>query len=531
MKSPYTTKIERGAYSSIVRKEDDLIIAEDDVGNVVKEGSNAATVLQAAIDSCDKEGKVILADRFDIDAELVLPSLGYTSFASGITLQGYGNKTGLNYTPATGYALKLQGTADGVQCCFHSLDNFLITAPSTTDAAIGMLGGVYHAMLSGIRINNCPSGKGIYVTNHATYGNNIVKLDNIILYGCKYGLYALGGPVISIANSKFTTGIHSGVPTALEALYYSVTGYTGSGFKQLHTVNLELHSRNTDQRLLYIKGDGWFFGSHHNLYLDESPTFYLDSGRHAFHGCLLGKMEWSIGTQITVDQTSRNVWTETKDPMFGLDELQTPFRIHSNSGFVDTTGTDDVTDVDASNGKCIELDANGELLVVFYHVASTRMNKFIGLGKYLLTVYAKDTNQVTDDLKVYIRATEGGGHDVDVKNYTLQSGYNAIAYSFTLNSADVGDAIAINMEKATATANTISIDYVTLQHIGTNFHQSLGGGHQFLYLPDADTLPAASAAFRGILAFQPGAAGVGDILKMCMKNWLNNYSWKDVVTG
>lgn len=529
LKSP-NAAIERGAYSAIVRKEGDLIIAENDVGTVIEEGSNGATVIQAGIDSCDKMGKVVLTDRFDIDAELTFPTLGYTSFASGITLQGYGNKSGINYTPATGYAIKMQATASNVQSFFHHFDDFLISAPNTTDAAVGILGGV-NAKFENMKINNCPSGKGIYADYHATYGNNILTLNDVVMYGCKYGLYAEGGPAIYINGGKFTTGIHSGVPTALEALYYTVDGYTGDGWKILDTIDLELRSRNTDQRSLYIKGDAWLKTIHTNLYLDASPPAYLDSGRHDFRGCLLGKMEWSKGTQITIDQTCRNVWLKTKDPQFGLDELQTPFYIHSNSPFMTTDGTNDVTDASASHGKCIQLDAQNESGILFYHTGSGRMNKYISVGTYLMTIYAKDSNQIANDLKVYAQCSEGGTHYVNTQYYTLTANYNPIPYLFTLESADVGDAVGLYIRKNTTTANTISIDYITLQHIGTNFHQTVGGGHQLLYIPNAVSLPAASASFRGVLAYYYGSAGNTDGVLVCIKKADDTYAWIPGFTG
>jgi len=211
-------------------------------------------------------------------------------------------------------------------------------------------------------------------------------------------------------------------------------------------------------------------------------------------------MDWSNGTQVVIDQASRGCYLEAKDPMFGHLELQTPFRIDSNSPFMTTTGTADVTDGDAANGKCVQLDAQNELLGLYYANGATRMNKYLSRGKYLVTVYAKDTTQLANDLRIRVQSNEGGTHYINTQQKTLQSGYNAIPYDFTLESSDVGDAIIISMTKMYTGENVISIDYMTIEQIGTDYHQSLSGGQEFLYFADASTLPTASKAFRGVMA-------------------------------
>lgn len=529
IKSPYATQVGKSAYSAVIFKEDDLIVAEDNVGTVIEEGSNGATVIQAAIDSCNDGGRVVLADLFDTNTELTFPSVAWTSFASGITLQGFGNKTGINYTPASGYGLKLEGQSSILHCAHHTLENFLVTAPNTTDAAIGVLGGVLFTTFRDMKINTCSSGKAMYINYSATYGNNQVTLYNLVTYNCKYGVYASGGPSLFIKGGKFTTGLYSGVPTALEALYYTVTGYTTNGYKQLHTEDLELLSNNTDQRTLYIRGDEYFTSTHKGLYDDAGHPIYINGGRNIFSGCVLGPIESVVGTQLTIDQLSRDVILETKDPTVTLTDLQAPFYIDANSAFITITGTASVVDANAANGKCVQLDAEDELVGIYYTDGSNRMNTNLGVGTYLATIYTKDTNQVANDLKIYVQANEGGYHEINVTYHTLTASYNGIPYLFTLESGDVGDANVIYAQKDTATANVISIDYITLQQVGTNFHQTVGGGHQFLYMPDADTLPLASASFRGVVAFQPGGSSVADHLKMCMKSAGDTYSWATII--
>lgn len=60
IRSPYTTEIERGGYSAIIYKDGDLYVAEDDVGAVIGEGTNATTVIHAARDKIATLGGAIL---------------------------------------------------------------------------------------------------------------------------------------------------------------------------------------------------------------------------------------------------------------------------------------------------------------------------------------------------------------------------------------------------------------------------------------------------------------------------------------
>ena len=374
IKSPHPTKIEKGAYSAIIFKDGNLAVAEDNVGTVISENSNAATVIQAAIDSCNGKGKVVLTDIFDTTAAITFPSGAYTDFSKGITFQGSGNSSGINYTPATGYAIKLEGTAGNSQCAHHLLHNLIISAPNTTDAAIGILGGAFFTRLRNIRIHNCPSGKGIYINHSATLGGNIVNISTIDIYNCEYGIYAAGGPSLSIdGGGRIRTLSASG---GKESLYYTVDGYTGSGFKQLHTENLEIYSEATGQRAMYIKGDVYFFSEHLNLYDDVIKPIYLDQGRHEFHSCYLGELDWSVGTLVNIDSGSRYCFLKADDPMYCIDELKTPLMIDSSSPYTYTSGTR-VNDATAANGKCTQLDAKDELWGIYFGLGTNRFQKYI----------------------------------------------------------------------------------------------------------------------------------------------------------
>jgi len=529
LKSPYPTKIGRGAYSAIVFKNGDLIVAEDNVGTVIQEDSNAATVIQAAIDSCNGKGNVALMDVFDTTVAITFPSGPWTSYSKGITLQGSGVGSGVNYTPSTGYAIKMEGQAGASQCAHHLLDNLIISAPNTTDAAIGILGGVIHTDLRGIHVYNCPNGKGIYINHSATLGGNVIHMSNIDIYKSLYGIYAAGGPSLSIDGRSYIRTLTA--DAGKEALYYTVDGYAGSGFKQLYTENLEICAEAAAQRSMYIKGDTYFISEHHNLYDDIARPIYLDGGRHQFHSCYLGDVDWSVGTLVDIDKGSSCCFLKAKDPLYCPDEFNTPLMIDTSSPFSYTTGSF-VADGTAANGKVCQLNAHNEVWGLYFYTGTNHFHKYIGRGKYILSIYAKDYHQVVNDLKVYVQTKNGGGYtQTQIATFTVQGNFSAIPYLFTLDSDDLAENTTIILLKNTTTTNTISIDYLSLQRVGSDFHQSLTGGYQFVHFRDTGTLPSASKNYKGEMGFQAGSSGNADTVKMCMKSAGGSYSWKTVVTG
>lgn len=82
LKSRFITQVERGGYSAIVYKDGNLYVAEDDVGTIISENSNAAVVCQAAVNN---GGKIYFIGNFSIDDTINLPS--------NTIVEGFGPKT------------------------------------------------------------------------------------------------------------------------------------------------------------------------------------------------------------------------------------------------------------------------------------------------------------------------------------------------------------------------------------------------------------------------------------------------------
>lgn len=157
IKSPHPTKIERGAYSAIVYQEGDLNIAEDNVGTVIKEDSNATTVIEAAIDS-------LSSGRTWIET---VQCIGNFSISSQIDIPSY---TRLDLTEAkittVGNIIAIDAVATAPAWIEHiEILGGVIDASSQTDDSSSMrvisLGNVKYSLISGTMV----SGGGYYGIN------------------------------------------------------------------------------------------------------------------------------------------------------------------------------------------------------------------------------------------------------------------------------------------------------------------------------------------------------------------------------
>lgn len=112
-------------------------------------------------------------------------------------------------------------------------------------------------------------------------------------------------------------------------------------------------------------------------------------------------------------------------------------------------------DSDAVNGYADVLAASGN------EIGFTIVQSDVVLpeGDYKMYVRAKDTAAVADDLELLVGNTTDTT-TLATDTYTLTSTYQYYILDFTVASDDLGDSIWIAASKATATANSISIDFV-----------------------------------------------------------------------
>lgn len=89
LKSPFSTKIERGMYSAVVYEDGGLYVAEDDIGGLIIENTDAATVIQKAIDDYAEKGHVVVKPNVTLTSTLkILKSWSSVEFLGNITSTG-----------------------------------------------------------------------------------------------------------------------------------------------------------------------------------------------------------------------------------------------------------------------------------------------------------------------------------------------------------------------------------------------------------------------------------------------------------
>ena len=93
-------------------------------------------------------------------------------------------------------------------------------------------------------------------------------------------------------------------------------------------------------------------------------------------------------------------------------------------------------------------------------------------GTYQLFVYAKDTDQVINDIRIKVR-NQTDGADLFNVTKTLSDSFQYIyAGSFELNADDEGDTIRVTLSKDLATSNSIYIDYIVYEPTISNDDKS-----------------------------------------------------------
>lgn len=218
--SPFTTRTERGAYSAGVYKEGDTIVAEDNVGTVIKEGTAVATVIQAALDAAKN---VFFAEgTYDVgNTTLTLPNKDMNLHGTGIDsiIKGSANPV-IDVTLTSEYQLKMYrlgihttSSNKGIYIdnCTSRLPLWLNNVHFVPEGHAGTL--LYIKGLANAQISNCsfwePTGqattaKGIYMTADGTIFSQELYLNASSFYHLNYAIQGYALP----AHRDHLAGIH-----------------------------------------------------------------------------------------------------------------------------------------------------------------------------------------------------------------------------------------------------------------------------------------------------------------------------------
>ena len=223
VKSPFTTKKERGGYSAIVYKDGDLYVAEDNVGTLIKENTDAAISIQKAIDDYAQDGKVIvipnitltstlkvLKERSDLEILGTVTSQGITALELGGSSTQKANeckiKLGKLYgTDQTGIGIELKNISGG-ELIFGKLEQYNI-------------GLYFNPTTGGIGANEC-SINGTSLSGHGAacvrFSASTTSMEGNH-FECNIFNAPIGFDILEGGNSRYQTVIgviHAGTEGA-----------------------------------------------------------------------------------------------------------------------------------------------------------------------------------------------------------------------------------------------------------------------------------------------------------------------------
>lgn len=119
-----------------------------------------------------------------------------------------------------------------------------------------------------------------------------------------------------------------------------------------------------------------------------------------------------------------------------------------------STGTK-TADSDAVNGYADVLDGLAESV----YFTLTQNNYELPEGDYKMFARVKDTAQVTDDVGLLIK-NDTDAVNVATETFTATAAYGYVTMDFTISSTDIDDSITFRVVKSTASANSISVDFI-----------------------------------------------------------------------
>ncbi len=197
----------------------------------------------------------------------------------------------------------------------------------------------------------------------------------------------------------------------------------------------------------------------------DGNGYYFDGGRHFFSSISGGWYpSWTAGTKVIMDETMRAQYPQADDPSFRI-----------NSDIIRVAGDNEIqltnnavveadTDSDALGSYRIKLSNATDGIIVGFGNKTNEVRKYLPRGVYLITVYAKDTNQVANNLTISSGMFSGS---TLTQTYTLTSQYKPYHFILHLGSSEmVYDSRRFSCYKTAAATNTIYISHVEIKYLG-----------------------------------------------------------------
>jgi len=443
------------------RLKQELVVAANDASALEKaqadyvcDGTADEVQIESAITALSGKGKVKLTKGiFTLAAPIDMPQSGTYD---GITLEGDAKGGTQLYYPLTDgtYAINvIGGGTNATNCHWHTLRDFKIVGVAGNSGGGIKVSYARDCLFENVRISTFPAGVGIYLdisVMDCTFIHVSADFDGGEGSALLHGLQIEGATV----NFNHFIGciFHNATGNALHLSNGSDNDFYGC----------EVKTTGTDAVLI----DGSSVRNcFYSLFVDAGTT-NIDTSFNKFFGCHLAV--------VTVDaEAYENEFFGCKHlGMVSSSNAATYVSPHTRileaeEGRSSTTGAI-TADATASGGKMVRLNAEDEY-VTFRFSVSTDYG-YIQRGRYLITAYIKDSAQVANDVRLYVRNTTDAATLEDTY-FTATSSYMPYSIAAIVDSDDDLDVIQLQVLKETATANNVDVDFVVFRYLGSEWER------------------------------------------------------------
>jgi hypothetical protein len=279
------------------------------------------------------------------------------------------------------------------------------------------------------------------------YGQALLnRLDAVYVYGptrAKLGLKMEGNSQFLISESNFVC------EKGIEADGGNLIFCKGTQFScSQRTINIT--GGESSWLHVYLEGGGAGYPAH----------FDGGSGHTFTNSHLAVYVTWDKGTQLTFENCLGPLYY-TDDATIQHDRYF--YKTYdAESPYIHWDGEANIADdPDALNGKCIQLTSKYSNFSIGWQYTQQDQYTYLPRGTYMIAVYAKDTNQLENDLMLYVE-----GH-LDTR-FTCTNDYSVYRAFLHIDSSDVGNYCGFFVQRMATGTNTISVSHIVLQYLGTD---------------------------------------------------------------
>lgn len=416
-------------------------IYTDSSGPDTKTGTYSATVSNAALSAAaDGSAVEFTFDSLDDDAMPLLAAS--TVYWVVLETEGY------TYTDGATEVIIRADAGDGAASGFGTF-TFGGAWALTADGSNNSMDFAYDTVLL-LKVISCQAHAA--TADKAKYGIQMEHFSQVSMIGTSF--YVGDGVAVG-------AGVYSYGPDNI--LYISDNS-------QLSTASItppiEVHGGESNITQSYLEGGGTAAGS--RILFDRGLEHTIKDTHVAT------RIDWTDGTRVNFDMPKTLPYSD--DGQYApRDFFLKVYDLGNSPDVTLVSGGTVAADGDALNDVSILADAQNEGFTLDFTASTT---DYLPRGSYLITIVAKDTNQVANDLYIESAYKTGGGGNVTMfaRQWTMTAEYRSFQFVHVLTEAEMqlgGSRILVI--KVAAGANAINFSHMIVEYLGPdiNFQKNL----------------------------------------------------------